>query len=87
MTDGGSRMDVSTSDAATMTNEEVSNRVEVEKEVAVLRLRVAELEADMVEVWYKQEETRRSLVAIKQKLDERTSESSVKFLFLFLKLK
>ena len=70
MTDGGSRPNVAMNDAATMTDEEVgSSRDEVEKEVAVLRLRVAELEVDMAEVWYQQEETRRSLVAMKQKLD------------------
>ena len=69
-TDGAVQSTVRMKDAATMTNED-SSRDEMEKEVAVLRLRVAELEVDMSEDWYRQEETRRSLVAIRQQMDSR----------------
>ena len=69
-TDGAVHSVVRMKDAATMTNED-SSRDEIEKEVAVLRLRVAELEVDMSEVWYRQEETRRSLVSMRQQMDSR----------------
>ena len=69
-TDGAVHSVVRMKDAATMTNED-SSRDEIEKEVAVLRLRVAELEVDLSEVWYRQEETRRSLVSMRQQMDSR----------------
>ena len=73
--DAATLTDVATKDAATMTNENdvssvESGRAECEKEVAVLRMRVAELEEYVVELWYEQEETRRSLVAIRQRLTD-----------------
>ena len=74
MTTGGAVQSVvRMKDAATMTSENSSreNREEIEKEVAVLRLRVAELEVDLSEVWSRQEETRRSLVSMRQQLDAR----------------